>query len=669
MKFYIITIFDVTSTQENPIKPVQIVVDSNSLSTAVTEHVDKTHYVMVASIDGKIGQYWVLFSLSMVPVPLDRCLHPVAVPNGDGTISYYPCGHCLTCRRSYHSKWRNRLISHFNSGKYTGVFITLTYSNEHLPLVNLNPEFPNEIYSITRTAYNRDGSYDRLDCTDLFFEDDYYKDYFYSLGLSSDDILTYPHFVKKKTYLTTQFDENPRFAICLRKDVQDFVKRLRTCLSRERALSKFDTSFSYFICSEYGPKTFRPHYHGLLFFRSQVVAQFCDSDYILSVWKKSDLRSDGERSECAKIINNPSGISSYVSKYVTCESRLPFVLENSIFAPFHLQSKRISIGSEAFELADVPDMLSKGSILNHFEYFDKQKNDFISVDAPYPSSAWRRCFPKFKFANLLDTKSFQRIFSRICSFESESDFPDYVKEVADRYGIGAVKRSVQSQRILVPDYSECKRILIDDKMWLWRCFSPIKRLSDFKLPMASTVSRETMSQHIFEILNHDSLSLDYFLFGIPENRCACKKIHRTFKEQSWASDPLTYCNDYLRFFSLVESSRIKSVYDYSSILLHDEIATEFDKTFIPVLYPSFWQSLPKNLDSFTQDGYDMADNVCFYRFGFNLCELYDSDNNLIDIPVNRSDEMYFQQYLQESRQRIAKHETSRLYKHISSNQK
>lgn len=55
MKFYIITIFDVTSTQENPIKPVQIVVDSNSLSTAVTEHVDETHYVMVASIDGKIG--------------------------------------------------------------------------------------------------------------------------------------------------------------------------------------------------------------------------------------------------------------------------------------------------------------------------------------------------------------------------------------------------------------------------------------------------------------------------------------------------------------------------------------------------------------------------------------------------------------------------------------
>lgn len=604
----------------------------------------------------------------MVPVPLDRCLHPVAVPNGDGTISYYPCGHCLTCRRSYHSKWRNRLISHFNCGKYTGLFITLTYSNEHLPLVTLD-ESCREISYISRTKFNRDGTFERVNCDDLFFEDSSGKDYFYSQGLDADEILTYPHFVKKKNFLVTQFDEKARFAICLRKDVQDFVKRLRISLLRERSLHRYDTSFSYFICSEYGPQTFRPHYHGLLFFSSQAVAQFCDSDYILSVWKKSDLSNDRDRAECAKLINNPSSISSYVSKYVTSNSRLPFVLQNTIFSPFHLQSKKISIGSEAFDLADVPRMLSEGNILNHFEYFDERSNEVTSVDAPYPSSAWRRCFPKFKFANLLDTKFFYRIFSRICSFESSDDFPDYVKEVADKYGIGIVKRRVESKKVSVLDYSDCKRVLIDDKLWVWRCFSTCNRLTDFKVPLCSYVHRSCISEFINDILNHASLSLDYFLFGIPENRCACKKIHRTFKEQSWASDPLTYCNDYLRFYSLVESNRIKSVYDYSSILSHDEITTEFDKTFIPVLYPSFYDSLPDKLEAFTQDGYDMADNICFYRFGFNLCELYDYDGNLIEIPSNRSDEQYFQQYLLECKQKISKHESSRLYKHISSNQK
>lgn len=55
MKFFILTIFDSTSTQENPVKPIQIVVDSKSLSTVVTDHVDETHYVMIATIDGKLG--------------------------------------------------------------------------------------------------------------------------------------------------------------------------------------------------------------------------------------------------------------------------------------------------------------------------------------------------------------------------------------------------------------------------------------------------------------------------------------------------------------------------------------------------------------------------------------------------------------------------------------
>lgn len=55
MKLFIVTIFDSTSTQENPVKPIQIVVNQDSLSAAVTDSVDETHYVMVSSIDGKIG--------------------------------------------------------------------------------------------------------------------------------------------------------------------------------------------------------------------------------------------------------------------------------------------------------------------------------------------------------------------------------------------------------------------------------------------------------------------------------------------------------------------------------------------------------------------------------------------------------------------------------------
>lgn len=49
------------------------------------------------------------------------------------------------------------------------------------------------------------------------------------------------------------------FAVPKVEDVQKFHKRLRRYIQYR----KLDISFKYFVCSEYGPKHFRPHYHGL----------------------------------------------------------------------------------------------------------------------------------------------------------------------------------------------------------------------------------------------------------------------------------------------------------------------------------------------------------------------------------------------------------------------
>ena len=47
-----------------------------------------------------------------------------------------------------------------------------------------------------------------------------------------------------------------------KSDVQLWTKRHRIAYER---LFKRDIDFKYFICSEYGPNTGRPHYHGILF--------------------------------------------------------------------------------------------------------------------------------------------------------------------------------------------------------------------------------------------------------------------------------------------------------------------------------------------------------------------------------------------------------------------
>ena len=49
------------------------------------------------------------------------------------------------------------------------------------------------------------------------------------------------------------------FAVPSVEDVQKFHKRLRRYIDYR----KLDISFKYFVCSEYGPLHFRPHYHGL----------------------------------------------------------------------------------------------------------------------------------------------------------------------------------------------------------------------------------------------------------------------------------------------------------------------------------------------------------------------------------------------------------------------
>lgn len=41
---------DTTSTNENPVKPLQMVVPENSVSDFVNTHVDETHYILIGYV-------------------------------------------------------------------------------------------------------------------------------------------------------------------------------------------------------------------------------------------------------------------------------------------------------------------------------------------------------------------------------------------------------------------------------------------------------------------------------------------------------------------------------------------------------------------------------------------------------------------------------------------
>lgn len=91
-----------------------------------------------------------------------------------------------------------------------------------------------------------------------------------------------------------------------KKDVQDWIKRARQ--RRKRIAKKTgepEQKFTFFITSEYGPRTLRPHYHGVLF---GVTAE----DTV-------DMRSDWQRHHGRKIswdnVDLSKGDMSYCAKY------------------------------------------------------------------------------------------------------------------------------------------------------------------------------------------------------------------------------------------------------------------------------------------------------------------------------------------------------------------
>lgn len=90
-----------------------------------------------------------------------------------------------------------------------------------------------------------------------------------------------------------------------KRDVQLYLKRLR------KSLSPFFT-FRYFLCSEYGMKTFRPHYHAILYFRLNSSYEWRDS-YLTSLYK--EVVDKWQQGFCYVGTCTPQSIS-YVAKYV-----------------------------------------------------------------------------------------------------------------------------------------------------------------------------------------------------------------------------------------------------------------------------------------------------------------------------------------------------------------
>lgn len=324
------------------------------------------------------------------------CFHPNMVYNpylGDYVL--VPCRKCAACRSSYAVDLQNRIENECRA-HLSNIFFTLTYDNKHLPMYYAYP--------------SEDGVYFRAFRNNLPMVD--------SQGVELPEL---DFKLEDSWYLEPQ--HNPfqtGFGFCYKPDIQKFIKRLRIKLVRIYG-NVPSSKIRYFIASEYGPATYRPHYHGIL---------FCDDERISRDLPRLIRETWQNCSSDQLNVQYVSGAApQYVAKYVNGFARLPQVLQTESTRPFHLASKCPALGSFKVDESEIFDCF----VNNNFER--------PIVDA-------KTCEVSY---TLFSLKVLSRYFRRYCGY-SEGNF-DYELRLYKKYASGdyvkrrdpETKRYVESQ--------------------------------------------------------------------------------------------------------------------------------------------------------------------------------------------------------------------------------
>lgn len=245
------------------------------------------------------------------PIQLSTC-------GGDYLV---PCGHCDACLNASVAK-SVTLIKRWASQYKYQYFSTLTYSPEALPVmdyrIDMNDVFKDKdghvYYNTTFVPRPRDLSMFKRSSRGRQFVayDDTFESY-----VNRDLLLQFSKLqgdLKNSVYYAPSFD------------YQRFIKRLRQQISLEfrlqpakadfggktqkkEILSSKDLSFSYYVVSEYGERTCRPHWHLILCFNSEFLHRNIVR-LIDECWRLGYTNTSMSRGHDA----------SYIASYLSCAS-------------------------------------------------------------------------------------------------------------------------------------------------------------------------------------------------------------------------------------------------------------------------------------------------------------------------------------------------------------
>lgn len=312
-----------------------------------------------------------------------ECLKPVRILNKyTNEVLYTPCGHCYSCIKNKANRDTSLAINMSSHFRYC-YFVFLSYADEFLPCMQVSDISPiDETRSVyTFQSIDRNIRIPRKHGADRVISDAPFS-FTHSMTLDEyQDIIVKSHgrydFARKCVNYPLFSECSNSIPYCNISDIQLFFKRLRFYIDK-----KYNEKICYYLVSEYGPRTYRPHWHLLLFFNSPQLTEVI-SEYVSKAWSYGRTTCELSR----------GGSASYVASYVNSSVCLP-----SLYVQ-HKEIRPRSAHSKGFSVNNV--FPEQASIYETEKLFDVLLNGAsVSLNGKaiqiFPSRAYKHTvFPRF----------------------------------------------------------------------------------------------------------------------------------------------------------------------------------------------------------------------------------------------------------------------------------
>lgn len=272
--------------------------------------------------------------------PFINCEHPVKVVDHiTHTVRYVNCGHCRACALQK-AREQSTLCDLEEDNHDWCWFVTGTYDSAHIPFMKLERNVEDNGYiAVNLTArMNKEKEIGNVlfeftdeDCnlTVANRYDELCKKVSYNPVKGCSTGVPYGCFPYINSYEILLFRTRLRTAI--RREIRKHFKLKKSQINE---LEKYgDFSFRFYITREYGPLTFRPHWHMLFFTNSALVSSVLRK-CLHSAWPYGDIKlrksNNGHQSYLTEYVNN----SFLVPDFLKARSVRPASTHSQFFGAF-----------------------------------------------------------------------------------------------------------------------------------------------------------------------------------------------------------------------------------------------------------------------------------------------------------------------------------------------